>query len=122
VFISGDATPAPIGALLNEPALDDAARALLEKRVNVHLPVVPDAPERIVVTVGAETLHTAAASLSRQMGVPVKVQPGLEGLPVNPVVMRNARVRTALDLIVRQWPVAQFGYEVGPDRILIRRK
>jgi hypothetical protein len=122
VFISGASTPPPRSALLNAAALDDARRTLLEKRVTVHLPADPKDPKRVGLDVGAETLETAAEGLSRQLGVPVVLDANLKGLPVNPVVMPKIRVGTALDLIVRQWPVRDFGYEVQPDRILIRQR
>ncbi|MDX9976248.1 MAG: hypothetical protein RBU21_24950 [FCB group bacterium] len=122
VFISGAATPPPRNALLNSDKLNDAQRALLEKRVTVHLPIDPRKPSRIAMEVGAEGLDTAAEALSRQLGVQVAVDPSIKNLPVNPVVMPNVRVGTALDLIIRQWPVRGFGYEVKSDSILIRRR
>lgn len=122
VFIAGPKPPVVQTPLLNPDALDDAARAFLEKRVDVFLPERSDTPTGVVVTPGAEPLRAAVDTLSRQLGMPVAVAHGLEELPVNPVVMRNVRVSTALDLLVRQWPVPAFGYEVRPDRILIRRR
>ena len=122
VFVSGAATPPPRSALLNADKLNDAQRALLEKRVSVHLPIDPKNPSRVSMEIGAEGLDTAAEALSRQLGVRVTVDPNLKSLPVNPVVMPNVRVSTALDLIIRQWPVRDFGYEVKSDRILIRRR
>jgi hypothetical protein len=122
VLISGPANAAPQTALLNGAGLGDAARAVLDRRANVFLPARSQAPAGVVMTPGAETLGAAAETLSAQLGVPVTVQHGLEELPVMPMIAHDVRIATALDLLIRQWPVPQFGYEAQPDRILIRRR
>jgi len=61
-------------------------------------------------------------SLSQQLGILVVAEKGLEDLPVNPVVLNNVRVQTAMDLLIRQWLIPDFGYQVAGDRIVIRRR
>jgi LysM repeat protein len=60
--------------------------------------------------------------LSRQLGITIVAEKGLEGAPIKTGLMNDVRVSTALDLLVRQWPVPEFGYQFTQDRIVIRRR
>lgn len=122
VFVSGAEVPPGRDLLLNPDRLDPAGRALLDKRVNVFLPEQAQTATGVVISTGAQTLRYAVPTLSRQLGAPIHIQRGLEEFPVNPVVMHDVRLQTALDLLVRQWPLPNFGYEVSNGRILIRRR
>ncbi len=123
IFISGQVNRNPRSLLLNADGLTAEQRALLDKRVDVYLPQRPREGARLMLGVAAAPLGRTVSSLSRQLGVNIEVERGLEKLPVNPSVFRNVRVETALDLIVRQWLEPVFGYEVTPDlRIRIRTR
>ena len=108
--------------LLNEGDLDERQREILDRRVDVHLPEPPESPNAIKVLPGAQPLSEMLDSLSRQLGVLVVAEPGLESIPVNPAVFRNVRVSTALDLLIRQWLMPAYGYQITYDRIVIRQR
>ena len=55
-----------------------------------------------------------------QLGVKVTAQRRLAEIPINPVVFKNVRLETAMNLLLRQWPLAGFVWELQADRILIR--
>jgi hypothetical protein len=111
-----------VPALVNPELLDDHQNAFLESRVNVLLPLSSRAAQpSIKMGTGARPLSEMLEPLSGQLGVRVVAERGLEVLPVNPVSFHGVRVRTALDLIIRQWLVSEIGYQVLPDRIVIRR-
>src|SRR5690606_39059740 len=101
-------------------ALAPEARKALDRIVNVSLPVIP--PDALHLAFNRELipLAQAYAALTAQLGVTIEFSEDIAELPVNPCVMRGVRLRTAMDLLIRQWPYPQFGYEVHPDRILIR--
>lgn len=122
IFLKNPNNTNPASALLNSEPLDDGQTQTLERRVRVVLPhaLTPDQP--LEVQTNALPLNQVVDALSQQLGVPVVVEKGLEDLPVNPVVLNNVRVRTALDLLVRQWLVPDFGYQVTHDRIVVRRR
>ncbi len=96
--------------LTNEQGLDAAARERLDAKVNVSLPAPPKDSTRFEAAEGPVTLASALATLSAQLGVTVTADRGLEKLPVNPVVMRDIPVRTAINLLIRQWPVPKFAW------------
>jgi len=122
IFIRSMANRNPSGALLNAEALTPDQQQLLARRVYVELPRQPDTAEQVLVYQAALTLEATLPALSAQLGCPVRVAPGLEDLPVNFAVMTHVRVATVMDLIVRQWPIAEFGYEVVGTEIRIRRR
>lgn len=122
IFFRAPANTQPATALLSAETLDDRQKALLEKQVSVVLPTPPDDAARIELASGAKPLGKVVGSLSRQLGAPVAVERGLEELPVNPAAFHRVRVSTALDLLIRQWLVPEFGYQLTSDRIVIRRK
>jgi hypothetical protein len=106
--------------LLNAASLSPAAVATLDRVVHVALPVPPPDAERIAFNRATLPLEAVLPSLSSQLGIAVAASPEVRDLPVNPCVLPGVRVRTALDLLVRQWPLPHYGYEVLDDRILIR--
>ncbi|MBN2309732.1 MAG: LysM peptidoglycan-binding domain-containing protein, partial [Candidatus Hydrogenedentes bacterium] len=122
IFLHMPGNVAPPSLLLNEDALNDRQKAYLEQEVSLILPRRPAIPGRLDVTYGSTPLSRSLAAISMQLGFPVVAEKGLEELPINPVVMNGVRVRTALDLLIRQWLVPEFGYEMRADRIVIRRR
>lgn len=115
VFLHARSNP-PRETLLNPLELSPSQTEFLDQKVTA---TVPSSPINIS-QVGK--LQDALPSLSRQLGVEVKAQPGLEQLPVEPGVFRDVRVRTLLDLMIRQWPVPDFGYRVEGNGIVIQRR
>lgn len=110
VFIRSIENVSKQDLLTNENELDAAARERLEAKVDVSLPAPPKDNARFEAAEGPVTLASVLATLSAQLGVPVTADRGLEKLPVNPVVMRDIPARTAINLLIRQWPVAKFAW------------
>ncbi len=106
--------------LLNAGAITDAQEAMLDRRVDVHLPRSHGDPTEVATSPGAHALGYILDALSEQLGIQVRADAGIEKLPVNPVVMNQVRVRTAMDLLIRQWLLPEFGYEVTGETIVIR--
>ncbi|NIA15593.1 MAG: hypothetical protein GWP08_16140 [Nitrospiraceae bacterium] len=120
VFLRGPHNPAPADTRLGDGSGE--ADALLAKRVDVTLPSSMRANGRMEVPPGAAKLRDVLADLSLQLEISVLADKGLGELPVNPVVFRDVPVSTVMDLLIRQWPVAKFGYEVRDGRIVIVRR
>ena len=120
VFIRGPQNPAPADTRLGDRSPE--ANALLAKRVDVTLPSSMRATGGMEVPPGAAKLRDVLADLSLQLEISVLADKGLGELPVNPVVLRDVPAGTAIDLLIRQWPVAKFGYEVRDGRIVIVRR
>ena len=122
VFLSAKQNTNPRELMIHPETLDEHKNNVLNKKVSVCLPEPQNNQGHFVAAVGATKLSEVLPTLSQQLRVPVVAEKELEDFPVNPVVMTNVRMRTALDLLVRQWLKPDFGYQVLNDRILIRRK
>ncbi|MCH7959379.1 MAG: hypothetical protein IID08_04585 [Candidatus Hydrogenedentes bacterium] len=92
----------------------------LERRVNLILPDGAGDGSTSHVDTDARPLRSVLASLSEQLGMRVEIDHALSQLPVNPVVMNNVRIRTAMDLLIRQWLRPDFVYEVTDTGLRIR--
>ncbi|MBI2433243.1 MAG: hypothetical protein HYV26_10260 [Candidatus Hydrogenedentes bacterium] len=108
--------------LLNESALSETQRQQLEKRVDLEVAGGPNGSTDELFTRGDVSLHEVLGALSTQCGMTVTCTPALVDFPVTWTVMHQVPMRVALDLLIRQWPVAQFGYEVTEAGILIRER
>lgn len=122
IFIRSSANQQPESALLNADALTEEQQQVLDKRVTVYLPDATPADGHVYVYRSGKSVRGAIGTLSRQINLGVYADEPLQALPVNPVVMNNVRVHTALDLLVRQWPLPEFGYELRDDGIHLRRR
>jgi len=120
VFIYNPNNTSPREALLNANPLDREQEQLLNRTVSLILPDAPSPGRPLEMQQHSSDLGEVLASLSRQLGVTVVAEKSLENLPVNPVVLNGVRLGTALDLVVRQWLVPNYGYQVTHDRIVIR--
>jgi hypothetical protein len=121
VFFAAPANPNPPSALLN-PALPTAKQELLARRVSLRLPEAAGEPGAIATAPGPQRLGDVVEHLAVQINTPVVATPAAARLPVNPAVMVDVPMRTALDLLVRQWLSAGYGYEVTRDRIVFRMR
>lgn len=110
--------------LLNdESTLNSGQLALLNRKVNLMLPEPPMVTAGMVFRHHASPLSQVLGPMSSQMGVRVAVEDErLLQLPVNPCIMNDVRIRTAMDLLLRQWPLPDFGYELRGDIIVIVRR
>ncbi len=106
--------------MINEASLTEEQRGTLGRRVNVTLPFPQGDPEHIQGRIGASKLGEVLDALSEQLGIPVTSDARMHKLPVNPVVMREVSIETALELIIRQWLVPEFGYELDSAGIRLR--
>ena len=107
-------------ALLNEASLSGRQRDFLDQRVSLRLPEARRTRASVELEFGAIPLADALPAISEQLGIRVVAEPEIEDLPVNPVYMHDVTVRTAMNLLIWQWPVPQFGYQFTADRIVIR--
>ena len=98
------------------------AQALLDKRVSVTLPPLPDSKNQFVMASEPMPLREVLYPLTEQLGIEVVAQRRLADIPVNPCVFRNVRLSTALDLLIRQWPLAQFGWELQSGRVVLKQR
>lgn len=105
------------GLLVNRADAGADALRLLEQRVTLSLPSAPDNPEHLRGYTGAVPLQQCVESLSKQLGVRIMTDADTAQLPVNPSVIVDVPLKTALALIIHQWPVPDFGYEVLPGGI-----
>lgn len=122
IFFYATQNATPPSALLNPESLSAEQNALLDKKVDVTLPAAPDSAEHVKMVLGATPLHKVLGVLSQCLGVEVAAEPGLEDLPINPCAFRQVRVRTAMDLVVRQWIQPEFGYRVDGARLIVERR
>ena len=120
IFLYSVENTAPADTRIGTASADDGVD--LEVRVDVVLPAPPEDPGRLRLPPGALPLRRVLGALSGQLGVEVVAETGLAGLPVNPCVFRGVKRTTALDLLIRQWPLSEFGYAVEGERIVIRRR
>ncbi|HRK34150.1 MAG TPA: hypothetical protein PLJ47_06100 [Candidatus Hydrogenedentes bacterium] len=122
IFFGTPANQNPASLLLDEASLTEQQRALLDKQVSLALPRPLRTGERMELPMHASKLGDILPALSEQLGVQVVAEKGLLSFPVNPIHLHKVRVRTAMDLLLRQWLEANYGYQVTKDRIVIRRK
>lgn len=116
----GNALPQDL--LLNAASLTAEQQALLDRVVQVEVPHPMAQESEAVFMRGAAKLGNVLPVLSEQLGVQVQISPSLKGLPVTWTVMNHVKVRTALELLIWQWPVPNFGYEILDNAILIRER
>lgn len=120
VFVRAANNPSPPENLLNAAELAPADRAALDRVVSLVLPEAARRPDAAVFVGEAMGLSSVLESMSRQLGIAIAAAPGLENLPVNYMVLNEMPLGTALDLFVRQWPLAKFGYEFRAGAVTIR--
>lgn len=113
----------------NPPSLElpgemaaDARKALLQKAVTLYLPEAPREQGAVVFGAQPIALKDALLPLTEQLGIEVVAHRSLADIPINPCVMNEVSLETALNLLLRQWPLAQFGWELQANRILIRER
>ena len=93
----------------------------LKENCSLSLLVYTTADNQVTSQLGASPLHRVLPELSLQLGMRVQATEEVQHLPVNPVVMNNVSRETALELLLHQWLVPDFRYEVRDGTILIRR-
>lgn len=109
VFIRSGARVNAAPACLNPEAIAGDLAAAFKRPVDVRLPL-DKGTQRLAA--GPEPLSAVARSLASQLGMAVEVHPELAEFPVNPAVYRQTPVEDVLDLLVRQWPIGGFGFQV----------
>ena len=122
VFLRAATNASPMDTLLNAAPLGAAQEALLAKAVTLALPEAARRPGAAVFVDEAMALGDVLDSLGKQLGVAVRAEEAMLSLPVNYTFLNEVSVRTALNLIVRQWPVAKFGFELDAGGVLLRAR
>ncbi len=98
-------------------AAGETRSEVLDRRVTIHLPSIPDEAGRLSGYSRAIPLSQALAELAKQTGLHFEADARSQQLPVNPAVITNLKLETALNLIVNQWPVPHYGYRVHGDTV-----
>ena len=57
--------------------------------------------------------------MSEQLGMKVEADRRSSILPVNPAVMIDVPIETAMRLLIQQWPLPHYGYTATGDTIRI---
>lgn len=106
--------------LLNPSEITPKQRGLLDKQISL---ILPDDSVAVQAAFTAEPLllRDVLATLSRQLGISILAQRELADVPINPCRLHKVRLETALNLLLRQWPLPDFGFEVQEEKILIRQ-
>lgn len=112
VFVRAKVNHSPEDNLLNEASLAPPDREALNATRSLVLPAAARRDGAAVFVDAAIPLGDLLDSIGEQLGFKVTADPALLDLPVNYTVLNGVSARTALNLIVRQWPVARFGYTV----------
>jgi len=89
----------------------------LDRQVTLYLPVAPSEPGHLQGYGRAIPLSACLPELARQTGLRFEADARTSSLPINPAVIPNVRVETALDLIINQWPLPHFGYRTEGDTV-----
>ncbi|NUM55565.1 MAG: hypothetical protein HUU46_18120 [Candidatus Hydrogenedentes bacterium] len=122
IFLSTPANTNPASALLDEASLGDKHRAVLDRKVTLALPYPLRTGQRMELPLNPSRLVDVLPALTEQLGVRVVAEKGLEQFPVNPCYLREVSVKTAMDLLIRQWLEPNYGYQVLDDRIVVRSR
>lgn len=121
LFIASLRNSAPKTVLLSdENSLSPEQKVELDRVVDVVLPEVGANPVQTAFAAKPAMLREVLTPLTRQLNIEVAAKKTLAGVPINPCTMHKVRVRTAMDLLIRQWPLATFGYEMNGNQVLIR--
>ena len=121
LFIASLHNTAPKTVLLSdENSLSPEQKTELARVVDVVLPERGENPVQTAFAAKAAPLRDVLTPLTQQINMEVAAKKSLAEVPINPCTMHKVRVRTAMDLLIRQWPVASFGYEVNGKQLLIR--
>ncbi|MBI1320817.1 MAG: hypothetical protein GC168_17980 [Candidatus Hydrogenedens sp.] len=107
--------------LLNGTLLTPVQQNWLNEAVTVYLPEAPSGG-RLPLAFEPKPLAEMAPVLARQLGAQVTFERGLEDLPVNQCALLNLPRSRVLDLLIRQWLVPRFGYEVTDLGIHIKTR
>ncbi len=118
IFLATAGNDAPLDCYLGP----EPAHEVLSKHLDLILPHPPQGEGQLPAYRRPFRLARVLSSLSAQIGMPVEVQAELRDFPVNPCAMKDVSLRTALNLLVRQWPLDRFGYECDGKRVYLRAR
>ena len=121
VFIRSVRSAESHSTLLNKDSLTPEQNAMLDKEVRLVFPIAGEPADTKLVS-HAVTLQEVLPVLGKQLNLPVELSDEKLGkIPINPCVMPKIRVRTAMDLLIRQWPDPNFGYLFKDNKLIIQR-
>ena len=121
IFIRSVQNVGEVKRLLNSTAMTPEQRMLLDKSVSLTLPNRTTSAQAAFASKPIP-LSDALLPLTEQLGIEVVAQRRLADIPINPCQMNAITLETALSLLLRQWPLPDFGFEMQEGRILIREK
>lgn len=104
--------------VLTNPS-DTARPAALDRHVSLYLPAPPEDPRRLLEESRAVSLEICAQRIGEQLGMRIEFDRSCGRLPVNPCVMSDVTIETAMRLLIQQWPLPHYGYTATEDTIRI---
>lgn len=109
LFIRSTSNKSASSSCLNAGELTPEQRTILDTPLSLHL---PDTGAELVFQSQPARLVDVLPALSRSLGIPVTASEGMARLPVNISVFEGISTEHALDLLVRQWLVPNYGYRM----------
>lgn len=122
LFLRSSHNPHPASSLLNDSSDSIANASILKRTVSLTLPGNSASVDANAFIASSIPLKEALTPLTEQLGIEVAAHRKLADIPIMPCVMNNISLETALNLLLWQWPVHHFGYEIQPNRVLLRER
>ncbi|PCJ57736.1 MAG: hypothetical protein COA73_10455 [Candidatus Hydrogenedentota bacterium] len=92
----------------------------LSEMCDIQLLLVKTSENKMEGQLGSSRLKEILPEFSRQLGLPVTAEPAMNKLPVNPVILNGVTRKTAIELLIRQWLLPEFGYDYTEEGIRLR--
>ena len=92
----------------------------LKEKCSISLLFYTPSDKEVNSPLGASKLHSVLSELSLQIGIPISAKGKINHLPVNPMVLNNVSREMALEIILHQWMLPIFTYEVQGNSIILR--
>ena len=111
----------PIGARRDGQVYTKPQTKLLSKQIDLRVPVAGIHEGMVYPTKEGAALKNILPELSKQLGIGIVVEPAMHVLPVNPTVLNDVSIATAMDLLVGQWLALNIYWELGADGVIYLR-
>ncbi|MBL7647187.1 MAG: hypothetical protein JNK74_13450 [Candidatus Hydrogenedentes bacterium] len=109
LFLRSTANQSRPPSCLNREELSADQLAILQTPLTLRL---PDTGAAFTFQAEPTTLARVLPDLARALGIPVTADDAMGRLPVNITSFHGIPTETALDLLVRQWPLPRYGYRI----------
>lgn len=109
LFVRSSANRSHPPSCLNREALSTEEETILSRKVTFR---IPDSGPTFQFQSEPATLEAILPVLSQQLGLPVTAAKEMYKLPINIASFSEVSIETAMDLLVRQWPLPRYGYRL----------